>query len=103
MADSVPDGWLLAPEVAYVSSDSPVDSPFVTSYRVIEVLDHDVITLRRWVTQHRIGRLEIKRRAIDVDPAVLRKQLKPKGDGAATLLLARTAAGARAFVVERVG
>ena len=103
VADSVPDGWLLAPGVAYVSSDSPIGGPFVTSYRVIDVLDHDVATLRRWVKQHRIGRLEIKRRAIDVDPAVLRKQLKPRGEGAATLLLARTVAGARAFVVERVG
>ena len=103
VADSAPGGWLLAPGVAYVSSDSPVGGPFVTSYRVIDVLDHDVATLRRWVKQHRIGRLEIKRRAIDVDPAVLRKQLKPRGEGAATLLLARTVAGARAFVVERVG
>lgn len=103
VADSVPDGWLLAPGVAYVSSDSPIGGPFVTSYRVIDVLDHDVATLRRWVKQHRVGRLEIKRRAIDVDPAVLRKQLKPRGEGAATLLLARTVAGARAFVVERVG
>lgn len=103
VADSVPDGWLLAPGVAYVSSDSPIGGPFVTSYRVIDVLNHDVATLRRWVKQHRVGRLEIKRRAIDVDPAVLRKQLKPRGEGAATLLLARTVAGARAFVVERVG
>ena len=103
VAESAPGGWLLAPGVAYVSSDSPIGGPFVTSYRVIDVLDHDVTTLRRWVKQHRIGRLEIKRRAIDVDPAVLRKQLKPRGDGSATLLLARTVAGARAFVVERVG
>ena len=103
VADSAPGGWLLAPGVAYVSSDSPIGGPFVTSYRVTDVLDHDVTTLRRWVKQHRIGRLEIKRRAIDVDPAVLRKQLKPRGDGSATLLLARTVAGARAFVVERVG
>ena len=103
VADSAPGGWLLAPGVAYVSSDAPIGGPFVTSYRVLEVLDHDVTTLRGWVRQHRIGRLEIKRRAIDVDPAVLRKQLKPKGEGATTLLLARTVAGARAFVVERVG
>jgi hypothetical protein len=89
--------------VAYASSEAPASSPFVTDYQVREVLEYDVATLRRWVRQHRIGRLEIKRRAIDVDPAVLRKQLKPRGDGAATLLLARTAAGARAFVVERVG
>jgi len=103
VAGSAPGGWLLAPGVAYVSSDSPIGGPFVTSYRVIEALNHDTTTLRRWVEQHRIGRLEIKRRAIDVDPAVLRKQLKPRGDGSATLLLARTVAGARAFVVERVG
>ena len=103
VAAALPRGWLLAARVAYASSEAPASSPFVTDYQVREVLEYDVATLRRWVRQHRIGRLEIKRRAIDVDPAVLRKQLKPRGDGAATLLLARTAAGARAFVVERVG
>ncbi|MDO4645232.1 MAG: class I SAM-dependent methyltransferase [Propionibacteriaceae bacterium] len=103
VAEAIPDGWLLAAGVAYASSEAPASSPFVTDYQVREILEYDVATLRRWIRQRRIGRLEIKRRAIDVDPAVLRRQLRPRGDQQATLLLARTLGGARAFVVERVG
>lgn len=103
VAEAAPAARLLAPGVAYVTSDAPIASPFVTDFRVLEVLDYDLPILKRWVKTHRIGSLEIKRRAIDVDPAALRKQLKPRGDGSATLLLARTVDGARACVVERVG
>ncbi len=103
VSEAAPDSRLLAPGVAYVTSDAPIASPFVTDFRVLEVLDYDLPILKRWVKTHRIGSLEIKRRAIDVDPAALRKQLKPRGDGSATLLLARTVDGARACVVERVG
>ncbi len=101
VAEASPGAWLLAPGVAYTSSDHPIAGPFTTNYRVLEALDYDLSTLKRWVKQHSVGRLEIKRRAIDIDPAVLRKQVKPKGEAAATWILARTSQGARAFVVER--
>lgn len=101
VAEATPGTRLLAAKVAYTTSAGPLTSPFVTDYRIVETLDYDIATLRRWVKANRVGSLEIKRRAIDVDPAALRRQLKPKGDRRATLLLARTIDGARAFVVER--
>ena len=101
VAEAAPAARLLAPDVAYVTSDAPIASPFVTDFRVLEVLDYDLPILKRWVKTHRIGSLEIKRRAIDVDPAALRKQLKPRGDPHATIILARTQDGARAIVVSR--
>ena len=101
VAEAAPAARLLAPGVAYVTSDAPIASPFVTDFRVLEVLDYDLPILKRWVKTHRIGSLEIKRRAIDVDPAALRKQLKPRGDSHATIILARTQDGARAIVVSR--
>lgn len=102
VAEALPGARLLAPGIAYATSAAPLSSPFATDFRVLEVLDHDVATLRRWVKQQRIGNLEIKCRAMDVDPAALRRQLRPKGEGQATLILARTRDGARALVVERV-
>lgn len=95
------DLWLLDPHTAYLSSDEPVDSPFATRFTVLDVLDYDVATLRRYVADHGIGTLEIKLRAVEVDPAALRRQLKPKGKGAATLILARTPSGTRAIVASR--
>ncbi|GAA4897353.1 class I SAM-dependent methyltransferase [Tessaracoccus lubricantis] len=96
------DLWLLDPHVAYLSCDEPVKSPYVTCFEVLEVLDHDVKRLRSWVREHAVGTLEIKKRGIEVDPAALRRQLKPKGPGAATLILARTVEGTRALVCRRI-
>ncbi len=59
-------------------------------------------TLRAWVRAHDIGALEIKKRGVDLDPAELRRRLKPKGRVAATLVIGRTPGGARAWHVERV-
>ena len=95
------DLWLLDSHIAYLSSDEPLASPLATCFAVREVLDYDKKTLRRWVAERGIGTLEIKKRGIDVDPAALRRELKPKGKASATLVLARTVAGTKAIVVER--
>lgn len=96
-----PRAWLLDPETAYLSCDEPVISPFVTCFEVLEVLDAGEKTLRAWVRERRIGVLEIKKRGIDIDPAALRRRLKPAGPNQATLVLARTPSGARALHVRR--
>ena len=65
-------------------------------------MDYDIAGLRSYVKQHRIGTLEIKKRAVDIDPAALRKQLRPKGPHHATLILTRTPKGTRAVVARRL-
>lgn len=96
------DLWLLDDQVAYLSSDEALDSPYATAFEVLDVLPYDARTLRAWVRDNDIGTLEIKKRAIDVDPAELRRQLKPRGRNSATLLLARTVVGTRALVCRRM-
>ena len=66
------------------------------------MLDYDVRALRAWVRANRVGTLEIKKRAIDVDPAELRRRLKPSGRASATVILARTNDGTRAIVARRL-
>ena len=96
-----PGAWLLDEQVAYLSSDQPYQGRLATCFEVLEELDHNPKLLRAWVREHRIGTLEIKKRAIDVDPAALRRKLQPKGPNSATLVLARTTAGTRALVCRR--
>lgn len=96
------DAWLLDPHLAYLSSDEPVHSPLVDCFEVREVLPYDLKALRAHVKQQGIGTLEIKCRGIDVDPAALRRQLKPKGSASATLVLSRTPHGAVAAFTQRV-
>lgn len=94
--------WLLDEHTAYLSADEPVVTPLAACFEVVEVLDYDIAVLRSYVSQHRIGTLEIKKRAIDIDPAALRKQLRPQGKQHATLILVRTPQGARALVAHRL-
>ncbi|WP_296136985.1 THUMP-like domain-containing protein [uncultured Tessaracoccus sp.] len=103
LAEAAGEGaWRLAPGLGYVSSDAPVATGWVTNFRVLDVLPHSRKALARYVREHDVGRLEIKQRGFDVDPAVLRRALKPRGSRAATILLAHTTVGARAIVAERV-
>lgn len=94
--------WPLAEGVAYLTgAERPDVAPFGTTFEIVDVLPFDVRRLRAWVREREVGTLEIKKRGVDVDPAALRRQLKPEGAGAATLVLTPTAAGARALVVRR--
>lgn len=91
-----------APGIGYLLADRPVASPWLTWFRISERLPFAEKTLRAWVREHRIGALEIKVRGLDVDPAVLRRRLRPRGPNRATLILTPTTEGARALVAERL-
>ncbi len=92
----------IADGIAYLTAPWDMPTPFATVFAVREVLPYDAKVLRAWVRDHGVGTLEIKKRGIDLDPAVLRKELKPKGRASATLVVTPTPAGARVLVCERV-
>jgi len=91
----------LAPRMAYLAADVLEPTPFATGFDVVDVLPFDERALRGWVRDQSVGTLEIKVRGLDVDPAVLRRRLKPRGAASATLVLTPTPGGARALVVRR--
>ncbi|MGD7733549.1 THUMP-like domain-containing protein [Propionibacteriaceae bacterium G57] len=97
----------LDPTAGYYSGNVDLTSPFVTSFEVLEVLEASPRRLKAWVREHGVGTLEIKKRGrgglLDVDPAALRRQLKPKGPASATIVLAPTGEGVRAIVCRRAG
>ncbi|KAA9135510.1 class I SAM-dependent methyltransferase [Microbacterium caowuchunii] len=97
------EAGMLDPKIAYLTSDTAVTSPFVQSFRIREEVPFDVKKLARALRERGIGRLEIKKRGVDVDPAALRTRLKLAGDGAATLILTRVAGRHRALLADRVG
>lgn len=55
------------------------------------MLPHTVKVLRRWVREHDVGTLDVKKRGTDVTPEQLRKQLAPRGTQRATLVMTRVA------------
>ncbi|MFT4216198.1 MAG: class I SAM-dependent methyltransferase [Micropruina sp.] len=96
------DAARLRPQLAYLLGAGHRPTPFATAFEVLQVLDAGEKKLRAWVRSERIGTLEIKKRGVDVDPAVLRRRLKPSGPGSATLVLTPTDDGVRALVVRRL-
>jgi len=94
---------LLDRQLAYLTGDVLIRSPFATAFAVQEQLPFRPKVLRRWVVEHGIGTLEIKKRGVEVDPARLRLQLRLVGPHQATMIISRTPHGAVAVIASRVG
>lgn len=93
---------LIAPEIAYLSSNELISSPWLKGYKVIDNLVFDRKKLKAYVRENNIGILEIKKRGSDISPEELRKQLAPKGEGAATLIVTRVGDAHRVLVAQPI-
>ena len=92
---------LLDPHIAYLTADHPVPTRYAAVFEVVDVLPLREPALRRWVREQDIGSLEIKKRGVDLDPAALRRRLRPTGSRSATLILTRASRGGQALVARR--
>ena len=93
-------GRLIDPTIAYLSTDAPLDSPYLHSYVVDEVMPFHLKTLRTHLRDRGVGRLTIKKRGSAVDPDALRRQLRLTGDTEGTIVLTRVAGRASVLVVR---
>jgi hypothetical protein len=72
-------------------------------YAITDRLPYDFKRLRAYVRENHVGALTIKKRGVDVDPAALRRQLRPAGDNDATFVITRVANRAAVLVATAVG
>jgi hypothetical protein len=91
---------LFAPEIAYLTSDKQISSPWLKGYKVLDNLVFDRKKLKAYLRERGIGVLEIKKRGSDVVPEQLRKELALKGEGAATLIVTRVGDAHRVLVCK---
>jgi len=96
------DAGMIDPKIAYLTSDAALTSPFVQSFRVREQVPTDVKALSRALRERDIGTLEIKKRGVDIDPAILRPKLKLRGAESATLILTRIGNRRVGLLADRV-
>jgi hypothetical protein len=75
--------------IAYLTGPTAIDDPALACFEVDEVLPLDLRQIGGLLRERRIGRLEIKKRGVELDPATVRKQLHLAGDEAATLFLTK--------------
>lgn len=88
--------------IAYWTGDAPIVDPALACFEVLEVLPFRLKPVASLLRARNIGQLEIKKRGVALDPAELRRQLRLKGDEAATLLLAPIAKRVTAVLARRV-
>ena len=87
-------------EIAYLSGDDPIVSPWLRGYEVIENLVFDRKKLKAYLREKKIGTLEIKKRGADITPEQLRRELDPKGPESATLIVTRVDGTHRVLIVK---
>jgi hypothetical protein len=91
----------IGPGIAYLTGDGPAPSPFTTSFAIDAVLPFDKQRIRKELQARGVGRLEIKKRGVDLDPARFRKELALRGDEEAVLIVTRTASSRVALLCHR--
>lgn len=93
----------LAPQSMYFTGERALEHPYLQTFAVEQVLPLDVRKLRSWFQARGVGRLEIKKRGVDIMPESLREKLALAGDEAATLIVTKVRDQARAIVCRRCG
>lgn len=98
----LPGGRRIDEHLAYLSCDAPVSTALARGYRVLDVLPYSVKRLRAELKRREVGIVEIKKRGVDIDPAALRRELRPQGPASITVLLARVGESRLAILAEPV-
>ena len=92
----------VAPGSVYLTADRAVADPAVACFEVAEVLPFDLKRVKAALRQRGVGRLEIKKRGVKIDPEQVRRRLGLRGEGAAVLVLVRLGRGVAAVLARRV-
>jgi SAM-dependent methyltransferase len=93
---------LIAPEIAYLTGEQEISSPWLRGFKVLESMAFDRKKLKGRLHEMKVGILEIKKRGSDVVPETLRKELQLKGERAATLIVTRVGDSHRAIICEAI-
>ncbi len=91
---------LIDPTIAYLTSDGPSDSPWLSSYRVTEVLPFNLKKLRALLRTRGIGRVVVKKRGSPIEPETLARRLRGPGSGSAVVVVTRVAGAPTVLVCE---
>jgi SAM-dependent methyltransferase len=92
----------VAPNIAYFTGDRPISDAAFDGFEVLEVLPYHVREIKEWLTARHIGRLEIKKRGVPLEPEKVRRELAGDGVNSATLLLAKIGGRVQAIVARRL-
>jgi SAM-dependent methyltransferase len=94
---------LLDPNIAYLSGNQAIESPFIKGYQIEARLSLKVKQINHYLQQHQIGPLNVKQRGTGLSPERVEKQLKPAKNGLKrTLILIRIQDDHLALICDRL-
>lgn len=93
---------LVSPSIAYLSAPAPVLSPFLTWFEVVEVVALKPKAISSALRAMGVGRVEVKKRGADIDPAALRASLSLRGEGESVVIATRVQGRHRAIIARRL-
>jgi len=91
---------LVDPTIAYLTSDARADTPWVSSYRVTDVLPFNLRKLKALLRDRGIRRVVVKKRGSPIEPETLARQLRGPGSGSAVVVVTRVAGAPTVLVCE---
>jgi hypothetical protein len=97
------DATLVDPTIAYLTSDRAAGTPWVSSYRVAEVLPFNLKKLRAELRSRGIGRVTVKKRGSAIDPESLARRLRGTGAAHAVVVVTRVDGAPTALICESGG
>ncbi|MCW2573983.1 MAG: uncharacterized protein JWR66_13, partial [Modestobacter sp.] len=92
------DATLIDPTIAYLTSDAPADSPWVSSYPVTDVLPFNLKKMKALLRTRGVGRVTVKKRGSAIEPETLARQLRGPGAGTAVVVVTRVAGAPTALI-----
>ncbi|QDU72456.1 THUMP-like domain-containing protein [Mucisphaera calidilacus] len=99
------DGIMPHPRAGLVASESVIDSPWLTAFRVETEMGWREDNVRKWLSRHHTGVVEVKPRGIKLDTDALQKSLrgpKKKGGTKRTVFVTRIGEKVRCWITRRV-
>ncbi|MCX6375962.1 MAG: methyltransferase domain-containing protein [Armatimonadetes bacterium] len=81
--------WKLDEQIAYLSSDSLVETPFGTSYEILDSLPFNLKALSRRLRTLDAGRVIVKKRGVPFEPREIEQRLKTAGSRELIVIITR--------------
>lgn len=91
----------LGPGGAYLTGDLPINDPLLQSFAVQDCLPLRPAAVAQHLAARGVGRVEVKKRGVTIDPEKFRRDLKLRGDREATVVLTRIGKRQVAIIAER--
>jgi hypothetical protein len=81
--------WQIDPRIAYLSGTDLIRHPLLKAYRIERELPYDNKAIREFLRKEDVGRLEIKKRGVNLIPEEFRAGLKLAGPNQGTLIFTK--------------